>query len=669
MEYAYVRLLHLLAAHPAWTLMVVFVAAFLEAIAVIGTFVPGSTAMFVAGALVGAASLNLAWVFVWAIVGAILGDGVSYWLGSRYKDRIVQVWPFRTHPQVLSAGHRFFAKHGAKSVVFARFIGPLRAIVPVVAGMLGMAPMRFYAINILSALLWAPAHILPGVVFGASVRLAGAVSFRLAVVILLLVGIIWSSARLARAALLYANARASTARRRLAIWAHQRKGVARRIVLSMLDPSRPAAGGIVAASLMVLLSAWLFFVILEGVIGGEPLVRLDVSVYHFLRSVRTSWGDVIISVFGILGSITTLAAIVVVVAGWMVWERRWRTVGYWLICVGFSQLLIVAIQLAIHRAPPDKLTTDFNVFPSNHVAAATIVYGFLAFLLARRVGRLERLFVAMTSVVFVVVIALAGVYFGRFWLSDAVGGATLSAVWVAIVALITIWRNPDSPSSKRFLPVIMLLLVSAVVMVQINVNPGILAPDSARRPALILVTQALWTGSLSRTLPCFRFDVAGERGEPFALQWAARSDQIRSQLRTRGWIEGTDISARSLLSLASPDAAAMALPVLPELNDGVPSPLNFKRPGNTRGERDVLRLWQSGYAVNHVDGASPVPIWVGSLSHEQLTHGPWPFNILRVEPLNDVQPEGRGRWLAGTAVAQLGNVDCVGTAVSMLESL
>ncbi|CAN7600221.1 DedA family protein [Caballeronia sp. LjRoot29] len=132
MEHAYVQLLHVLAGHPSWTLAVVFLAAFLESIAVIGTFIPGSTAMFLASALVGTGSLNLGGLFGCAIAGAVGGDGLSYWLGSRYKATIVQLWPFRTHPQVLEAGQKFLAKHGAKSIVFARFIGPLRAIVPVV---------------------------------------------------------------------------------------------------------------------------------------------------------------------------------------------------------------------------------------------------------------------------------------------------------------------------------------------------------------------------------------------------------------------------------------------------------------------------------------------------------------------------------------------------------
>src|SRR5258708_5991855 len=160
MEHAYIHLLHLLAGHPAWMLTVVFLAAFLEVIAVIGTFIPGSTAMFLAGALAGTGSLSLGWVFLWAIAGAIAGDGMSFWIGGRYKDRIVQFWPFRTHPQILDAGHRFFQKHGAKGVGFARFVAPLRAIVPVVAGLVGLAPLRFSGLHGPSAVVWAPAPVL-----------------------------------------------------------------------------------------------------------------------------------------------------------------------------------------------------------------------------------------------------------------------------------------------------------------------------------------------------------------------------------------------------------------------------------------------------------------------------------------------------------------------------
>ncbi|MFM0607879.1 VTT domain-containing protein [Paraburkholderia sediminicola] len=665
MEHAYIHLLHLLAGHSAWTLTVIFLAAFLEAIAVVGTFIPGSTAMFLAGALAGTGSLSLGWVFLWAIAGAIAGDGMSFWIGRRYKARIVQLWPFRTHPQILDAGQRFFQKHGAKSVVFARFIGPLRAIVPVVAGMLGMTPLRFYAMNVLSALLWAPAHILPGVVFGASVLLAGAVSFRLVVIIALLVAIVWLSFRAMRFLLSHASAWSSAAGRYLGSWACRHPGPFGRLARRLLDPEQPDASSIVVTSLIVLVSGALFFGVLEDVISGDPLVTVDLSVYHFLQSVRTPWSDTVLAGLATLGSVATLTALIVTVVVWMLLERRWRTIGYWLAAVVFSQLLIFALQFAMQRAPPNELMSGAYVFPSNHVAATVIVYGFLAFLLARRVGMLEGLLVATASTVVVIVVALAGLYFGRYSVSDAIGGAALAYIWVAIVALTAMLRHPEVPPVRRLMPVVVLVVMLGSVGVQLGVNPPAPPSDNTLRPPPVLVTQAEWTASLSKRLPCYRSDMGGDHKEPLTLQWVSNLDSIRGQLRAQGWIEGTDLSAHSLLSLASPNVAAVALPVLPKLNNGVPSSLVFMRPGDTRDERDVLRFWPSGYAVEN--GVSATPLWVGAFAHERLARASWPINILRVD--KEVSTfDAHTRMSAGLGAALVAKVSCHGVPVSLLAA-
>jgi len=665
MEQAYLHLLHQLAGHPEWMLTVVFFAAFLESVAVIGTFVPGSTAMFLAGALTGTGSLSLGWVLAWAIVGAIAGDGLSFWLGSRYKKRIVKLWPFSRHPEVLEAGYRFFDKHGAKSVVLARFVGPLRAIVPVVAGMLGMSPVRFYAMNVLSALLWAPAHILPGVVFGASVLLAGAVSFRLVVVLALLVGSVWLSYRAAAFLLSHANAWSNAAGRHLGSWACRHPGPLGRVARRMLDPQAPDATSVLLASLVVLVCGALFFGVLHQVITGDPLTHVDESVYRFMQSVRTPWGDTVLAALATLGSSATLAALIVTVTLWMLLERRWRTVGYWLAAVVFSQMLIFALQFAMQRAAPNALMTNTYAFPSNHVAATVIVYGFLAFLLARRVGMLEGLLVVTASTLVVTVVALAGVYFGRYWVSDAIGGAALSYVWVAIVALTAMLRHPESPPARSWMPAIVLVVVLASMGLQSGL--GMMTPPGTPAPVpLARVTQQQWTLSVWKHLPCYRSDMGGDRKEPLTLQWVSDGDAIRRQLRSEGWLEGTDVSAHSLLSLASPDVPAVALPVLPKLNNGVPSSLVFMRPGDTRAERDVLRFWPSGYAVG--DGAAAVPLWVGAIAHERLSHSSWPLNILRVD--KQVSPfETRVKFVEGLGVGVVATVSCHGVPVSLLGSV
>ncbi|KXU83506.1 phosphoesterase [Paraburkholderia monticola] len=664
MEHAYIHLLHLLAGHSTWMLAVVFLAAFLEAIAVIGTFIPGSTAMFLAGALTGTGSLSLAWVFVWAIVGAIAGDGFSFWVGDRYKERIVLLWPFRTHPEVLDAGQRFFLKHGAKSVVLARFIGPLRAIVPVVAGMMNMPPLRFLAINILSALLWAPAHILPGVVFGASVLLAGAVSFRLVVILAMLVCIVWLSFRGAGFLVSHANAWSSAAGRHLGSWACRHPGPLGRAARRMLDPETPDATHLLLTSLIVLVAGALFFGVLDDVVSGDPLTTIDLSVYHFLQSVRTPWGDTVLAALGTLGSSVTLIVLTVTVALWMLLERRWRTITYWLAAVVFSQLLILGLQLAMHRAPPNELMTSQYVFPSNHVAATVIVYGFLAFLLARRVGKVEGVLVAGASTIVVIVVALSGVYFGRYWVSDAIGGAALAYVWVALIALTAMWRHPHPPAQRPFMP----LAVLAIIVLSVGLQLGVAMPtppDSAPQPPPVQLTEAQWKLSDWKRLPCFRSDMGGDHKEPLTLQWVSEPASLREQLRAQGWVEGTDVSAHSLLSLASPDVSAVSLPVLPKLNNGVPSSLVFMRAGESREERYVLRFWPSGYAVDN--GTSAVPLWVGTFAHERLTRPSWPLNILRID--RDAGPfDARAKAAAGLGAMVLAEVDCHGVPVSLLVS-
>ena len=667
MEHAYTHLLHLLAGHPAWTLAAVFVFAFLESIAIIGTFVPGSTALFVAGALVGTGALNLGSVFACAIVGAVAGDSMSYRLGRHYKAKIVEVWPLRTHPRMLDAAHRFFAKHGAKSVVFARFIGPLRAIVPVVAGMLGMPSSRFYTMNVLSALLWAPVSILPGVVFGASIQLAGAVSFRLVVIIALLVGIVWLGFRTTRILLSLANTWTTEAGPHLAAWGRRHKGRTGSLALRLLDPGKPILVAISVASVVVLLSGCLFFGILDDVISGAPLVHIDASVFHFLQSVRTPWSDAVLSALETPGSVTTLATLVITVVLWLLWECRWRTLGYWLAAVAFSQLLIFAIQLATHRPPVSSLPSDAYAFPSNDFAAAVIVYGFLAFMLTRRVGPLVGILVVATSLVIVLFVALASLYFGRFGLSDAIGGGAFASIWVAMVALTAVWRHPVVPS-RKFMPPLILLVVCGSVALQLEGDRQTRQSDSTRRATPVLVTESQWTNSLWKQLPCYRSDMEGDRKEGLTVQWPANAGEIRSRLRVRGWVEGTNLSAQSLLSLASPNVAAMALPVLPKLDNGVPSPLVFAHPGNTRDERDVLRFWSSDYAIEHRGGTAPSHIWIGAVVHERLYRPSWPINILLEASNADPRPGADGGWLSALGLVVLARENCQGVPVALMVS-
>jgi membrane protein DedA with SNARE-associated domain len=114
--------------------------------------------------------LRLEWVLAAAITGALIGDGSAFWIGHRSQREILSVWPMTHYPRVVAQSEAFFHRWGALAVFFARFVPPIRAFVPITAGALGMPPPRFYLVNIPAILLWAPAHVLPGVLAVAALR-------------------------------------------------------------------------------------------------------------------------------------------------------------------------------------------------------------------------------------------------------------------------------------------------------------------------------------------------------------------------------------------------------------------------------------------------------------------------------------------------------------------
>jgi membrane protein DedA with SNARE-associated domain len=160
----------------------------LSALPVIGTVVPGSTLIIGICALATGAHLNPWLLLGAAIVGAIFGDGLSFWLGRHYHQEILLRWPLNRYPQFIHSSEAFIKTYGGASVFSARFIAVFRAFVPLVSGILGMSSRRFYAVNILSALAWAPAYVFPGVLFGMALSFTGLSSGWRA--ILLIVGLI-----------------------------------------------------------------------------------------------------------------------------------------------------------------------------------------------------------------------------------------------------------------------------------------------------------------------------------------------------------------------------------------------------------------------------------------------------------------------------------------------
>jgi membrane protein DedA with SNARE-associated domain len=148
--------------HKAWGVPIVFGLAFCESFAFVSLIVPATGILFGVGGLMGAADIEFWSIWLAAALGAIAGDWLAFDLAFRFKERIFRVWPLSHHPALISRGVGFFERWGVIAVFCGRFFGPLRAIVPIAAGLNAMPWWQFQIANLTSGVVWATGILAPG---------------------------------------------------------------------------------------------------------------------------------------------------------------------------------------------------------------------------------------------------------------------------------------------------------------------------------------------------------------------------------------------------------------------------------------------------------------------------------------------------------------------------
>lgn len=593
-----------------------FAASFLEALAVIGTVVPGSSIVFAAGVLAGLRALDPWLAAACAIVGAILGDGISYEFGKHRHDAIRAMWPLRQHPKLVARGEAYFAANGGRSIFLGRFLGPVRAIVPVIAGMSNMPAHRFYAINVLSAIAWAAAHLLPGLLFGASLQLAGAVSSRLVILVAMIVIGLWVITQVTRLITRWGWPYVNRLRDRFYVRASAASGPIARALLPLFDPSRHEPVALLISATLLVAGAWLFLGVVEDVVTNDTLTDVDRAIYLGLQGLRTRWSDDVMVTITQLGSAYVMIPVIAAVAVWFAITRRFRTLAYWVSAAAFAQVLVWALKYALGRTRPPTpyAAIDPYSLPSGHAALSLVVYGFLAFLLGHGKPAWEKSAFALGAAGIALLVAFSRIYLGAHWLSDVIASFGLGIAWIALLAIAYIQHVREG--TIRATPVLLIVLAT-LTFVGGSYAGNHHARDVARymkpveRPALSLDA---WRGGEWRHLPAARTEIGGDREEPFSVQWAGTRAGIAEALTAHGWARPAAWKSSAALLWLLPSTPIGELPVLPKFDQGQPPALTLIRPIDTR-TRTVLRLW---HVADGTDASrSSMPIWAGILTIER----------------------------------------------------
>lgn len=586
-----------LSAHPYLAILILFLVAFGEAMLFIGLFVPSTPIMIGAGALVGLGKLGLVPVLIASAVGAIAGDALSFWIGRRGKRHLVSVWPLSTHPELLATGERFFARHGSLSIFLARFVPVVKAVLPTVAGMAGMSPIRFAIVNVLSAFVWSAAHLFPSMLVGRGIGVAATANpkvIELFGAILILSVLAWITARLLARTVVPKLARLGD--KAAAQWAGSNRP-GRHWLGRMLVAANRSPGLLAEVTLAVAAASGL--IILGVLILLDPeLSRADAALSGWVGAQRSDLATQAMLSVTMLADWRVLFPLAVILLIYLALVREGRLAVVLASAFAATLAFVPLVKMLMQRARPTQLYEGAEAFsfPSGHATHATVILGAAALLMASSLRPWLRNLVYGGAAVLILVIAVSRVYLGAHWPTDVTAGMLFGAIVLIIVAALT--RDLRLGMRRTGLSAVIVLAFASLYGVHLARNYSAAAAFYTPGPMVQTVGRADWIGG-KVAVPSARVLLDGDAGEPMLLQTDLVLPDLVALLQAGGWAP----SDRSWIA----EVADSLLPTRGDLGPLAPWPLAHlgQRPlatltkgvAGSPASRHVLRVWDSGLRV------------------------------------------------------------------------
>lgn len=563
-------------ANPVKATLLLALASALEGLFIVGLIIPGALLMMAAGAITVAGEISFWPVVLVAGLGAWLGDCLSFYIGWRYRGHLPELARKLRMPGAMARAERFFSRHGGKGVVLGRFIGPIRPLMPAIAGASGMRPLHFTLIDLIAALLWAPAYALPGVLVGATLSLAAEITTRLAMLVglaLLMAWLIWwCSAHAVRLLQKYAEPWLL----RTMDWSnrHRRLG---NLGPALADPDQPETPVLlVVLGLLASLSLLIGHLWWQWPASLTP-PAIDEAVYDWLAAASSTGVTPLVWTLQALGSATLSAILGVSVLALFALLRQTRAAAHWIAGLAGGALLGLCLPgqgLAI--GPQAMLTAS----ASTHLSLC--LWMTLGGLVTTRKPPAARITVYVVIGTLLGVMLLARLMLGQISFSQSIIAVAGALLWSGLLTL-GYRRHLDATprlSLSAVSTVIALLLVGALSLGQVDPGP---------RQAIV-------------------WEQSGRSPSRINLLWQGQIDAIQRSLEAAGWTALPSHDLDDYLRWLIPRLDDAERPPAPQWLAGERPALRFVLTGADQ-RRLILRLWRG-----HDE------LWLGQIGELKTRH-------------------------------------------------
>lgn len=602
----FIAWLHL---HPMWAGVVTFITTFLESLAIIGLLIPGSVTLTAIGGLIGSGIVPAGPIFIWAILGGIAGDVLSYWFGYHYHEAIKNRWPFSRFPKLIAKGEKFFDTHGSKGLFIGRFIGAMRPILPLIAGMLRFSRVKFIIVETTSAILWAPLYMLPGILIGAaSNHFAPDKALNYILVLLGTILAIWLLFVLGRLFLNKVTKQWQQFMQHYWLKLKENDSALYHYFSEFTEPDSPRPLTIL---LFVLLASLLFIVLSIAVATqADFIININTAILSFFETLNASEAlPFAVTIQSYSSSIVITLGAIVTIAYLLLKQNKTAVILF--IDLLLSAIIVVLLFPFIFRiAPPDVVLNNplHYSYPCDAIVLTTAILGYVAFLINTFKYRVITYFVNILCGVALFFIMLAQFMLNIYWFSDILAGFMLGLILLGIT--LVAYRHKKSSSSTQ--PWLVLIVFLLTIAISGSIYYAKKAPQETQAFTLKSVTYYVdvdtWWQSPAPILPLYRTNRLNQPVEFLNLQWLADLDNIRHLLEKDGWQIAANFNLANLKQQFINNDLIILSPFNRSFQRFQPV-LVMVKPDVKKGGYFILRLWDINY---HTELE---PIYIGNITY------------------------------------------------------